>query len=216
MSELEVQVRDYFDHIAPPTDIDLLVERFDEEAPALSPGIPRRRLTGMWVAAVAAAVVVLVIGAVAVLQLLGGQESPPVTEPVPTPTVTSPAPTLSPITTEVQTPQPTPPPEPDTGEAPQLPPSDSLVEVGLPTNWSLVASGPESELVDVIRFGSEVLAAGWVDTGEVWISPDGLSWSAVEGPFSGFTVIEGLTVGGPGVVAVGSTAGSDGFIKAAV
>ena len=196
MPDLDTLLREYFDEIAPAVDIERgVAER--QLSPTRWPPAPifRSRLA---IALAAAVVVILVIGAVAIFSLFG-EEPAPVTEPLqPTPVTTlASAPETTGSTPATTTTVPTPP------------------VVGL--GWARIPHdqavfGPHGlGIADIVVGGPGLVAVGFdlgeTMTGAVWTSTDGVSWSRVPhddelfGPAE--TRIYAVTIGGPGLVAVG-------------
>lgn len=159
-----------------------------EEITSNDSSLPRTT-SAAWVAVVAAAAVVLVIGMVPLL--VNNRPAPVASGVAPTTLLWS-----SPSTLVELTPT-------------------TFGEVGLvPGTWSLVHTvvGGPSGLNSVTVGGPGLVAVG-NDEGIVLTSVDGVTWSRVpsdEEVFGG-TEMSGVTAGGPGLVAVGST--SDGDIS---
>lgn len=175
--------------------------------------VPVRR---RWVAALAAgAIVIALVGGVALLgQLMAEEDTPVITQP--TPSTSLPAPTTTLV---------------DSGVAPLM----SWERV--PAQGSLGAGDEDHEYVirTVINGGPGLIAAGRVrpaggiywydmpavgDEATVWMSEDGVSWDRVPADGSGLGgpggySIHDLVVGGPGYVAVGAAI-EDGYNGPAV
>lgn len=172
-------------------------------APVLHP--VRRNLV---IAGVAAAIVVLIIGAVVILDPFGS-EGPFIEEP-----------TTIPPTTTITTVATTAPEAPSTSTTPPVvgPPdiswvrveSDAFVGSGGPIMEEVIAGGP----------GLIAVGASWSEqeTGFVWHSTNGNTWSRVphDEKVFGDASIMAVTAGGPGFVAVGNAGGWDESGSAAV
>lgn len=215
MPDLEVQLHDYLGDIASPRfEVDEIVGRV-----VVVPRLDRPRARSRrWAWAVglgtAAATMVLIGGGVLILRLLEADEAnvgdgpaatpPPASSAAPAPTTATPIPTSA-----------APPAGFEPGATPvpkaamtwsTAPPQDSVFNGGgLGDGWQhindVVAGGPGLVAVGVDPSGDDENAA-------VWYSTDGISWTRVPhdetvfgGP--GNQTITAVTVGGPGLVAVG-------------
>ena len=195
MPDLDTLLREYFDEIAPAVDVEgAVAER--QVSPTRRPPAPIFR-SRVAIALTAAAVVILVIGAVAIFSPFG-EEPAPVTEPPQPTTVT----TLesAPQTTSVTTP---------TKAQPPRPPVAGVDWARIPDDEAVF--GPHGYGIGDIVVGGPGLVAVGNDTSEslpaVWTSPDGISWSRVPYDEAVFgmaeTLMHGVAVGGPGLVAIG-------------
>lgn len=184
MIDLEKQIRDYYEAI-----IDLVdVEQF-ALAPLSAAEQGSRRWRG-WAVAVASAVLVLLIVGGGVL-LMRGSDRPVADEPAP-PTTVSETPT----------------------EPIQL---ESLVWSRVPHDEAVFSPSEVQDIKSVTVGGPGFVvvgqtnaptAEGWPGDAAVWTSVDGITWSLVpndEPPLGGpgFQMMQSVTVGGPGLVAVG-------------
>ncbi len=94
---------------------------------------------------------------------------------------------------------------------------DGLAWARVSDDEGIFSADSSTKLNAVVAGGPGVVAAGANSAGAaVWTSPDGETWSLVsdEGTFGGSQEIYGLTAGGPGFVAVGTTGYVEGSAAA--
>jgi hypothetical protein len=208
MPDVETQLRDYLNEITSQRlEVDEIVDRVNR-GPILTPVSVRRKRPAWMIGLAAALATVLIVGGGALLlRPVETDELPVVENPAPTaPAVTEPAPTLTTVA-------PAAPPAVEVAPAPTMTwskvpaPGDVFTGNGRDDGWQtindVVAAGPGLVAVGVDTSGGDEDAA-------VWYSEDGITWTRAPhdeevfgGP--GNETMTAITVGGPGLVAVGGS-----------